>query len=380
MSHSCLPNGLFLLICIAMLEACSVQRAKQLQVRHRADPVFSTWHAGKGPEKEARLHYLGCGGFLLEYAGEGLLIDPYFSNISLAGALFCRLQSDQALIDTFFQRQTGGINDTSGNIGTILISHAHHDHLADVPALLQNNLSPTLTRVYGSNTSVHLLRSFQGLVADSAAQLIDLEAFLGAKPPADKPAISPFFYTNKRRIRFAALPSGHAGHYFFIKGQKLPGTAGSVRKPRKKAPNRVLNFKEGENFNFLIDLLDENGQPVFRIFSNAGAACDAGQGYPPNDVLNEKNVDLLLICGANYNIAKDYPDGLLDYLRPAGLFVGHWENFFQPIRKLQKKPATVPNTNIPKLMRLLVKYAEKRGVPRAIFLEQPLGKPLRLFF
>lgn len=375
MNHTRLFYCVLTLLCCIAFWGCAVSRAKKLE----------SWGERSNPANEplvgANLHYIGCGGFLLEYAGEALLIDPYFSNVGMIAALTRPLKSDTALINDFFRERLGGAMDGSGKISTVLISHAHHDHLADLPALLRNNLSASQTRVYGSRTMVNLLRSFPGLVQDTAAQFQDLEKQFSVLSHSarkkSQPEISPFFYTAGRRIRFAAIPSEHAGHYFFLKGQKLPGTQGHLKHPLKKPPSRVLQFKEGQNFNYLIDLLDASGKPIFRIFSNAGAACDAGVGFPPASLLDERPVDLLLICGANYNIAHHYPGPLLDYLHPRSLFVAHWENFFKPIRDLQKRPEVVPNTNIPKLMHWLERYSVKQGFPAHIFLEQPLGKALR---
>ena len=155
---------------------------------------------------------------------------------------------------------------------------------------------------------------------------------------------------------------------------------GQIDQPLPEPPDRVLDFKEGQNFNYLIDLLDEAGRPVFRIFSNAGAACDAGVGFPPKELLHEKPVDLLLICGASFNIAKNYPQPLLEYLKPQTLFVVHWENFFKPIPKLHRRPQVVPNTNMPKLMKALEGFSKTNKYLETILLEQPLGRAITLEF
>ena len=360
--------------CGALL-GCTISRAKKLEQWRHVPASLSDKSVG------ANLHYIGCGGFLLEYGGEALLMDPYFSNVGMAAALTCDLKSDTALINGFFRERLGSTRDATGKISTVLISHAHHDHLADLPALLRNNLSSSQIKVYGSYTMVNLLRSYSGLVADTTLQFQNLEkqfSVLSTSPKIkNEPQISPFVYTPGRRIRFATNPSAHAGHYFFLKGHKLPGTKGNLKHPLKNPPSRVLQFKEGQNFNYLIDLLDETGKPVFRIFSNAGAACDAGVGFPPAYLLDEKPVDLLLMCGANYNVARNYPGPLLDFLRPRTVFVAHWENFFKPIPKLQKRPEVVPNTNIPKLMRWLESFSKKRGYPESILLEQPMESIVR---
>lgn len=340
--------------------------------------------AGPTLSGTASIQYTGCGGYLLRFGEEDLLVDPFFSNISMWQAAFNKYKTDTVLVNNFFRQHFGHPRDLQGRISTVLISHAHHDHLADVPALLQHNLAAGKVKVYGSGTMVNLLRSFPALVPDTARQFINLEQeFSLMSSTADKksePEASPFFYTPGSRIRFLAIPSNHAGHYQFFQPHKIPFTKGHIDAPLPEPPDHALEFKEGQNFNYLIDLLDKSGRPVFRIFSNAGAACDAGVGFPPEELLREKPVDLLLICGASFSIAKDYPFPLLEYLQPRILYVVHWENFFQPIPKLHRKPQVVPNTNIPKLMKALEAFSKTTGYPQTILLEQPLGREISLEF
>ncbi len=329
-----------------------------------------------------KIDYLGCGGFMIEYSGETIMIDPYFTNISVSKIVTSEYRSDTALINHFFLKKTGQVYDENGKIENILLSHAHHDHLADIPALLKNNLKNDLIQVYGSRTAINILRSFSNLVADTDKQYHDLEQAFHTindnDPMLNKPQISSFEYSSKRKMRFAAIPSLHAGHFHFFKGQKLPFIGGHINQPLKNPPTRAMQYKEGQNFNYLIDLLDSGGRVVYRIFSNAGSASDKGVGFPPESVLKERNVDLLLICGANYDVAKDYPEALIDYLKPQSLFVAHWENFFKPIPHLQRRPEIVPNTNIKRLMKKLVNFSKKRGYPKSIFIEKPIEKPLIL--
>lgn len=373
----------FFLVCLAFA-GCTVWRAQKLERRYwtvRPAVVADTEGQSAG---SVQIQYTGCGGYLVDYAGEIIMLDPFFSNISMFHAATRSISTDTALVNDFFRKYFDHTRDTAGRIGTVLLSHAHHDHLADLPALLQTNLSRERLRVFGSRTVVNLLRSYPDILPDTSRQLTDLERqfkLLSTTPGIkSEPEASAFIYTANRRMRFAAIPSDHAGHYRFFYPRKLPFTKGNIDQPLPKPPAFALNFKEGQNFNYLIDLLDERGAPVFRIFSNAGSACDAGVGFPPEYLLKEKSVDLLLICGANYNIAKNYPLPLIEYLRPASLFVVHWENFFQPIPRLHSRPEVVPNTNMPKLMHLLEAFAQKHGFPKTIILEQPLSRAVMFEF
>lgn len=136
-------------------------------------------------------------------------------------------------------------------------------------------------------------------------------------------------------------------------------------------PKRALQFKKGINFNYLIELLDDSGKPLFRIFYNAGSGCTGGVGLPPSQML--ENIDLLMICGASFKYVDNYPEYLLDKLRPETVFVGHWESFFEPISTQADHPKTAPLNNIPRLMRQIHQYGASHGYPTQVFSAMPMS-------
>ena len=381
-------KGTLLLLLIFLFPSCVYIRIKKAKDALKLSELPKASRLQEtGISDSVKIHYLGCGGFMIEYKGETIMIDPYFTNITMTKIVTSDYKSDTALINQFFLEKTGNIYDENGKIENILLSHAHHDHLADIPALLKNNLKSDGIHIYGSRTVVNTLRSFPNLVVDTAKQYHNLELVFKkienvfARNVATEgyhyePQISNFVYSSKRKIRFAAIPTEHAGHYYFFKGQKLPFTSGHINQPLQNPLSRVTQYKEGENFNYIIDLLSADETVVYRIVSNAGSASDEGVGFPPDSIVKSRKIDLLLLCGANYNIAKNYPEPLLGYLKPQNLFLAHWENFFKPIPTLQRKPEIVPHTNIRKLMKKLVNFSKKRGYPSAIFIEKPLVKPV----
>lgn len=370
--------------CLLLTAACTAWRGKVLE-RKWLSQSKDHYSIQKGQKQgSATLYYTGCGGFAIDYNGEKILLDPYFSNIGIPGVVFHRLRPDTALINDFFRKKLNIERDTTGQISTILISHAHHDHLGDVPYLLKNKLTNNNVKVFGSRTAINLLCSFPDLAQDSAAYMNNLQPYFKyhatTAQKKSEPPISPFFYTPDKHIRFAAVPSNHVGHYKTCKTHKIPFTKGQVNKPLNKPPYFGIRYKEGDSYNYLIDLLDDNGTILFRIYANAGAASDAGVGYPPAEVLQEKPVDLLLICGANYNMADDYPMPMLEFLQPKLVFVAHWENFFQSVTELRKKTEVVPNTDIRKLMKILEKSKAEKGFPEAFFIEHPQLRGVRFDF
>ncbi len=312
---------------------------------------------------------------MLQYGGDKLLIDPFFSYKSIPHVVTSPLRPDHLRMHQFFERELGHATDPGGHVAAILISHAHYDHLADVPFLLRDYLHNRRVTVYGSSSAVNLVRSFGLPIPDTSRQLQSLEPFFevhstrAGKP--SMPGVSPFFYLPNGRIRFAAVPSNHVGHYNLLGPRKLPFTPGQVREPPARPAYFGLKYKEGQNYNFVIDLLDAQGHCVFRIFSNAGAACDAGVGYPPQSMLQDKAIDLALLCGANYNMADQFPQPLLNYIKPKAVWVAHWENFFIPLEKVLRRTSVVPNTDIGRFMEILEESRTKNGFPGTIMIEYP---------
>src|SRR5205085_11521675 len=78
-----------------------------------------------------RVTYLGTNGYQLETQGHSLLVDPYFSRISLPrAALGWPVRPNQTEIEEALRR-----------LGThpdaVLVTHGHFDHLLDVPVVME---------------------------------------------------------------------------------------------------------------------------------------------------------------------------------------------------------------------------------------------------
>ncbi len=78
-----------------------------------------------------RVTYLGVNGYQFEASGHTLLVDPYFSRAGLtAVALQQRIHPNEARI-------AFGLQHIRPHADAVLVTHAHFDHLLDVPEIMR---------------------------------------------------------------------------------------------------------------------------------------------------------------------------------------------------------------------------------------------------
>ncbi len=298
-------------------------------------------------------HYIGCGGFLIRKGDQALLLDPYFSNVGpLMMVPFKKVRPDKAVIAQFFQQNFQSKRDERGIIQYTLLTHAHYDHIADLPYIFHQHLHKK-NRIIGSKTAGHLLAGAQ-IGTQQAEQVLVLNPNGEAGYPSGA-----WIYSTDRSFRILPVATSHAPHWMGIN----LAPSGQLKKDKERFPRKGLKMTDGQNYSYLIDWLDGEGKISCRIFSQAGAASEVMEDFLPPEVLKEKGIDVLLLCVASFNQIKGYPDVLLNYLKPSQLILTHWENFFKPIPSLMKKPRTVPATNVPKFIKNLEKKLARREWP-----------------
>lgn len=250
---------------------------------------------GTGPE-EVFLRYLGAGGLYLEWRGTPILVGPFFSNPSFPRALFGRLAADRVRIE-------GGLKgmDLAG-VRAIFVGHAHYDHLADVPFIVET-LSPEAL-VYVNRTGANMLAEVRSVKGKVRALEDEPEVRVG-------------------RVRVRAVESRHAPMLW-----RIPWSPGQVKKPWKEDWTRrgFRQLKAGTTYAFVIDLLDDLGAVRYRIYYQ-DAASPEDAGIPRFDDAFEPGYDLAVLCMASYQFVKNHPGGILDRLRPRHVLVTHYESF-----------------------------------------------------
>lgn len=235
------------------------------------------------PARGVRVTYLGTNGYLLEAKDTTVLIDPYFSRMSLfRSALGLRTVGRPEFVEQWVR----GI----GRIDAILVTHGHVDHLYDVPQIARL----TGAKVIASPTSIWLARG----AGVPASQCIPV---LGGVPPIQV-----------RRARVYPITATHDR----ILG-KIP-FEGTLDGPPKRPPATVAAWKCGEPLAYLVEL------GGMRIFINSGSLRhDAAPA-------NLGRIDLAILGVATPDSRAAYPRSLAN-LRPRFIVPSHQDNFFRPV-------------------------------------------------
>ena len=75
-------------------------------------------------------------------------------------------------------------------------------------------------------------------------------------------------------------------------------------------------------------LLPGDSAPQFRIYYQDAPSAPP-HGFPPRVTLDERRVDLAVICAATSTYLSGVPDSLLKFLGPRNVMVTHWESLFR---------------------------------------------------
>ncbi len=226
-----------------------------------------------------RITWTGCAGFVLEYDGERICVDPYASNPGPA-ALFLR----PARPDVPLVRQT------FGEVSAIFVGHTHFDHAMDVAPLAKAHQG---TVVYGSDTTVEICRR-QGMAADQLREVSD----------GHRTTVGPFT-VEAIASRHGTVPYAGRVDVIGLRGRGLPRTA--FRWPR------------GDVYAYRVE------------FGGRSVHLHTSAGIEDEPLRRQQPVDVLVACLAARQGTPRYLERLAGKLRPKVLIPCHHDNFLRPL-------------------------------------------------
>ncbi|MFE5136819.1 MBL fold metallo-hydrolase [Streptomyces fagopyri] len=240
------------------------------------------------PSVAASFRWFGTAGWRIDVDGRTVLFDPYLTRFRTG--LF-----DGAFdAGTELRTDPGLVREHVGHPELVLVSHAHWDHLADVPHIART----TGARVVGTETTYHLLVAFG--VDPGQISVVKGGEVLDFGGGVTVEVVASLHSRNKKYSYFA------------------PGT---LHAPPATPPRTISDLPEGDTLAFLVTA-GSGGPSAFLM--GASDFCErAARGLRP---------DLAMVAVPAGTATHDYVPRLLRALdRPDVVVPVHWDNFEEPL-------------------------------------------------
>lgn len=264
---------------------------------------------------QAKLHYLGVGGFAITVGKQTILTAPSYTNPSLwRNVPFVSMESDHNAIDDLFPEELRDENiaDPEQQVKAILVGHSHYDHLLDVPYLMKCYLKTA--KAYGSETTAAILDSHKITSKNEKSRVVAVNSS----------ANSHQWVEVNERLRIFPIASSHAPHFMGITVQTGHYERGELKDP----PRTAWGWKMGNVYAYVVDFLDEDKNVVFRLYYQ-DTASKPDMGLVPREVTRDgRPIDVAILTLAGYSNAGNYPKSIVRNTSANLYVVAHWEDFF----------------------------------------------------
>lgn len=246
-----------------------------------------------------KLTYLGVAGWRFRAGDSSLLIDPYFTRLSMLQVLFGHAVPDAQAIAKYTPAAQW-----------ILVSHAHYDHLMDVPEAARL----AGAQVMASSQSVHLMD------------------ILGIDEP-HRTCIYPGDMLQCGEFRVEVYESQHRK---ILGGIPYVGPLAEGLAP----PLRARDYRMDRQLSFRITTRD------LRVLVASGIEAEP-----------QVKADVLIV-GAD--AARRQLRTLLDATRPRLVLPNHWDDVFRPLSQPLRPMRVPPSSYIPTLRRISLEAFARR--------------------
>jgi len=298
---------------------------------YKEEPYTITFPTNKN--KEVNLRYFGCGGYYMANDKSAILIDPFFSNKAFLAVPILKMKTKTDNVDDALNDLE---QDIKAKVNSIFVTHSHYDHMLDVPYVYEEYTDTTKTKIYCSKSGKNMMKY---IINDT--NVVNIE---------DNP-VSSWFETGKSydiknsegTICVTPIMAAHAPHTRRLR--LYGGESDTIPKyNRADKKTRTGDWKLGTTFSYLIDFMHDTDSIEFRILIQSSAA-PPKYGWLNKEILSEHPVNIAIICAASYTNTSDYPEALVEHLNPQKVIICHWEDFFIPYNRKEKRTVRFTNIN-----------------------------------
>ncbi|MEW5848475.1 MAG: MBL fold metallo-hydrolase [Myxococcota bacterium] len=239
---------------------------------------------------EVAVTWLGAAGALVRTHDKTIAFDPYVSRHHLGRVIFGNVSPDKQAIDRYLPK-----------VDLVLVGHSHHDHLVDVPYLVQRDNA----QLVGTLTTSEIAQShgvdIKNIHVVGGGELIDVDGVL-----------------------VDVVKAGHGTWRF----GKVPSSG--VVESRQGTPMRASQFKMG-------------GALFYRVVVDGIRIGHLSSGKLAQFLPKGIEVDVLLLSLAASSAKDKVMERLLPATRPTFLLPIHFDMFFLD---LEENPRRLPGYDV----------------------------------
>ena len=306
---------------LTMVVSCTAPATSVRPIRSDPRGIGCGAQCGVDSARLISITYLGVSGLLIEHDGHIMLTAPFFSDLE-----FGKIRPRMTRLlrrNTPISADTAAINAllplSASKASAILVGHGHYDHLMDVPFIATRYATAAI--IYGSPTVRHMLMGSRQLRSESR-RVVAIDTLSAGTTDRD----GKWFYSPDSAFRFMAIMATHAPA-FTLGSIKYRFASGIVAADLDSLPRTAAEWQLGEPYAFIIDVLSRTA-PVFRIYFQ-DAPSDPPLGFPSSRLIDERAIDLAVLCAGTSSNVLRAPDSLLAVIKPREVMVTHWESFFR---------------------------------------------------
>lgn len=282
--------------------------------------------------KGIELGFYGTSCITISYKGETYLNDPFFSNPNYFQLISGKYPNRDYLIEEHIH--------SLDSISLISITHGHYDHCLDLLSF-EDKYADNAQFVSSSSTidelNVWLSRNLQW-----QKRKIDSE---GAQ----------WIYSASKNFRIFPIISAHQPHV----GKHIRLLTGSYDEPLPHVPGPVWQWKEGQVYSYVVDLMDEEEVSTRMVIISGELPSESMELLV--QMKEERRFDIAFV--PYWHEKKSYPTAIQVHqeLETDEIILHHWNNFF----RTPEKPVQMMRTsNIHKEVERL----KKEGLPVSLLL------------
>ncbi len=253
-----------------------------------------------------KVTWTGAAGLTFETGEENILIDPYYTRVSIINTLFRRISPDPAAI-------SAALPDMN-RIKAIIVGHTHSDHAMDVPFIAARTKAPII-----GSTSLDTLMALSGL--PNRTTVCSGGETIGLSPSASVTML---------RSLHGLVAMGKVPFKGEIQNTHvLPMQASGYRVGTVFAPKLEINGV----------MFQHNGSANFIETETEGHQCD-----------------VLFLCVPGWKKRAGYPQKLLEITQPSQVVLFHYDDFSRP-HLPGSKTRRIPMLDLPGLVKRIKAYS-----------------------